>query len=305
MWTYLMARLAQAAAVLFVVSVVAFGLSHLSGDPVRLMAAPGASESDLARLRAALGLDRSLPEQYWSFISGVVRGDLGESVSFRRPVAELIAARIPATVELAVAAMALAVSVGLSSGIVAAMRGGWFDRIAGTVALLGQSIPVFWLGLVLILIFALGLRMLPSSGRGGLDHLLLPAVTLATYPMAQIMRLMRSELRETLKADYIRTARSKGLTWSEIVIRHALRNALLPVVTVIGLQLGAILGGAILAETIFAWPGLGRLAVQAVLARDYPLVEGIVIVIATVFIVINALVDMSYAVIDPRIRVQG
>lgn len=302
---FLLVRAAQAVVVLLVVSAVAFGLAHLSGDPARLMAPAGASDEDIAQLQRALGLDRPLWEQYADFVLGAARGDLGQSLSFRQPVWDLIASRVPATAELGVAAMGIATVLGLPLGVVAAARhGGLIDAVLRTGALLGQSVPLFWLGLVMIMTFALNLGWFPSSGRGDLSYLVLPAVTLSIYPLSQILRLTRAEVLETLHADFIRTARSKGVSEFAVLGRHALRNAVLPVITVIGLQLGAVLGGAILTETIFAWPGLGRLAVQAVAARDYPLLQGIVVVLSASFIFINALVDILYAVADPRVREQ-
>ena len=301
---FLAIRLSQAIVVLLVVTAIAFGLAHLSGDPARLMAPAGASDQDVAQLRRALGLDRPLWEQFATFVTGALRGDLGHSLAFRQPVWDLIASRIPATLELGVAAMTLATVFGLPLGVVAAARrGGPIDAVFRTLALLGQSIPLFWIGLVMIMTFSLRFGWFPSSGRGDLSHLVLPAVTLSIYPLSQILRLTRAEVLETLNSDYIRTARSKGVPEYLVMTRHALRNALLSIITVIGLQLGAVLGGAIITETIFAWPGLGRLAIQAVSARDYPLLQGIVLVISASFIFINAMVDVLYAVADPRIRV--
>lgn len=288
---------------MFLVSLIVTLLSHLSGDPARLMLPERATQEDVQRLRRALGLDQPIYVQYYRYMRGVLRGDFGTSLQYRLPNIELFLDRVPATLQLTVAAMALALAVSLPIGIIsAARRNSWIDYIARFVAVIGQAIPFFWLGIVLILIFAVTLKVLPTSGRGGLKHLVLPSLTLSTYPLARITRLLRSSMLEVLGQDYMRTARGKGLTESRVIVGHALRNALLPVVTVVGLEFGNLLGGAVITETIFAWPGVGRLAIDAVSMRDYPLIQTIVLVSALTFVLINLVMDILYTYLDPRIR---
>lgn len=286
------------------VVLLVFAFLHLvPGDPVEIMLGESAAPADVAALRQSLGLDRPLPEQLVTFLAHTARGDLGWSIAFRQPVGEVIAARWPATLELAGAAFVLALALALPLGMVAAVREGTLiDRAARLVSLIGVCVPSVWLGPLLILAFSLELGWLPVSGRGGLAHLVLPAVTLALGMAGILVRLTRASMREALRDDYVRTARAKGATPWRVVSRHALRNALLPVTTVAGMQAGALLAGAIVTETIFAWPGLGRLVVQAIGARDYPLVQGCVLVIGTSYIVINALTDVILGILDPRMR---
>jgi len=301
---YFLRRLVQAVPLLLLISLVVFLLIHIvPGDPVRLMLGEQSSDEKVAAVRAAMGLDRSLPEQYLKFLGRAVRGDLGMSIRAVRPVAELIRQAFPATLQLAFAALLLAIGVGFPVGVLAGLKpGSVFDSLALFFALLGQSIPSFWLGLNLIVLFALKLRLLPTSGRGDLRHLILPACALAPFLIGLIIRITRTSFIEVLRQDYIRTAYAKGLRQVPVLLRHAFKNAMIPVVTIIGLQTGALLGGAVITETVFAWPGVGQLAVNALYTRDYPVVQGVVLVSALVFVVINLLVDFMYSVFDPRIR---
>ena len=311
---YLARRLLLAVPVLIGVSIVGFMVLHLSpGDPAEIMLGSAATKEDLARLRADLGLDEPLPVQYARWIGHVMRGDLGRSIWMRRPVLPDVLDRFRATLILTGTALLISTVGGVSLGVLAATRPhSWLDRLSGVAALFGASMPVFWLGIVLMVIFSLHLGWLPASGMwapyggGGardlLAHLVLPAVTLAAASVTIIARLTRSTMLEVLGQDYIRTARAKGLVERRVVTRHGLRNALIPIVTVVGVQAGYLLGGAVLTETVFAWPGVGTLMVQGILARDFPLVQGCVLVIALSFVVINLAVDLLYAWIDPRIR---
>jgi len=304
MATYLIKRLLLAVPVLLGVSVVVFTMIRLiPGDPAQLMAGQAATEEIIREIRETLGLDRPVVVQYAIFLRNAARGDLGHSLFNRAPVTEELALRFPRTVRLGVASMLVAAAIGVPAGIISATRHlTWVDSLVMVVALAGVSIPVFWLGLNLILIFAVRLQWLPAIGHETWAHLILPAVTLGTASAAIIARMTRSAMLEVLRQDYVRTARAKGVAEPSVVGRHALRNALIPVVTVIGLQLGTLLGGAVLTETVFAWPGVGRLLVDAVLARDYPIIQGTVLLITSTFVLLNVLVDMVYAVLDPRIR---
>jgi peptide/nickel transport system permease protein len=286
------------------VVLLVFAFLHLvPGDPVEIMLGESAAPADVAALRQSLGLDRPLPEQLVTFLANAARGDLGWSIAFRAPVADIIRARWPATLELAAAAFGLALGFALPLGVVAAVREGTLvDRAARLVSLIGVCVPSVWLGPLLILAFSLELGWLPVSGRGSIAHLVLPAVTLALGMAGILVRLTRASMREALRDDYVRTARAKGATPWRVVTRHALRNALLPVTTVAGMQAGALLAGAIVTETIFAWPGIGRLVIQAIGARDYPLVQGCVLVIGTSYVVINAVTDVVLGLLDPRMR---
>ncbi len=301
---YLIRRSLQAIPLLFLTSVVVFLLIHITpGDPVRLMLGEQASDQQVAAVRAQLGLDRSLPEQYTRFVFRALQGDLGMSIRAVRPTTELVLLALPATVQLTVAALGLALIVGIPTGVLAALRpGSWFDNLALFLALLGQSIPSFWLGLTLITVVALHWKLLPTSGRGGIEHLILPACSLAPFLAGIIVRITRTSLMDVLHQDYIRTAYAKGFALSPVLFKHAFKNALLPIVTILGLQTGALLGGAVITETVFGWPGIGQLAVNAVHSRDYPVVQAVVLISALIFVVINLLVDMLYSVIDPRIK---
>ena len=297
-------RLLVALPTTLAIATLVFSLIHLiPGDPVLIMLGEGAQPTDVAELRGKLGLDRPLGEQYVSFLGGMLHGDLGTSLHFDEPVSRLIARHYPATVELALAALAVALVVSLPLGMLAAYRrGSWIDRGARFFSLLGVSMPNFWLGPIAILLFSIQLGWLPVSGRGGISHLVLPAATLGLALAALLTRMIRSALGEELTKPYLVTARAKGLSPARVAIRHALRNALVPVVTIVGLQFGSLLTGAILTETIFGWPGIGRLLIQAIRLRDYPLVQGAVLLIAVTYVAVNLATDLLYAWIDPRIR---
>ncbi len=304
MLAFVASRLASAALVVAgVVCLVFLALRVVPGDPVEVMLGERASPADRVALRAALGLDDPMPVQLARYVSGLARWDLGRSLHSRRPVSELIGERIPATGALAALSIAFAVSIALPLGTGAALgRGTAFDAAAITVATLGVSIPNFVLGPVLMLVFAIVLGWLPVAGMGEPGAWVLPAVTLGTALAAVLSRMIRSSLLEVLSEDYVRTARAKGASERRVVLGHALRNALLPVVTVLGLQIGAVLGGAVITEVVFAWPGLGQLTVEAITRRDYPVLQGCVLVIALVYVGINTLTDLVYAALDPRIR---
>ena len=301
---YILRRLAQIVPLALLVATLVFSLIHLTpGDPVEMMLGEGAQRSEVDRLRSELGLDRPLLEQYLSFIGGLVQADLGDSLHFGQPVVEVLWRHYPATLELAVASLLVALLVALPLGIVAAVRrDGAMDHLSRFFALLGVSIPNFWLGPVLILVFSIHLGLFPVSGRSGWASLVLPAITLGTALAGLLTRMVRSSLAEELNKDYLVTARAKGVARRAVLLRHALRNALLPVVTIVALQFGALLTGAIITETIFSWPGLGRLIIQAIRLRDYPLVQGGVLVIALTYVLLNLLADLLYAWLDPRIR---
>jgi ABC-type dipeptide/oligopeptide/nickel transport system permease component len=301
---YVLRRLVLAVPTLVGVTVVVFALIRLvPGDPARLVLGLQASEEEVQRLRVQLGLDQPLPVQYARFLARLLQGDLGRSVVTGEPVLREIGARLPATVQLAVTSTVVATLAGVAAGVVSATRQySWWDYAVMTVALFGISLPVFWLGLMLMLLFSVHLRWLPAGGYGTPAHLVLPTVTLAAFSVAIIARMTRSSLLEVLHQDYVRTAWAKGLSSRAVVLRHALKNALIPVVTVIGLQFGGLLGGAILTETVFAWPGMGRLLVGAIVARDYPVVQGTILVFAALFTLVNLAVDVLYAYVDPRIH---
>jgi peptide/nickel transport system permease protein len=298
------ARLYQAVFVVFGVSAVVFFVIHLTGGDIAAGMLPDwATEEQVQQFRHEMGLDLPIHEQYLQWLGGVVHGDFGTSFRNDLPAMELITERIPATAQLATLAEIVALSVAIPLGILAAVhRGSWWDRACMALALVGQSVPHFWLGLMLILIVAVQARLLPVSGRDSASSIILPALTLATGPLAQMARLSRSGMLEMLGQDYVRTARAKGLAERIVVSRHALRNALLPLLTVAGLELGALLNGSVVVESVFAWPGVGRVLVTALQQGDIPVVEAGVFVIAGVYIAVNLIVDLLYAVIDPRVR---
>jgi len=278
-----------------------FVVLRLTGDPAMMVAPPGATLDDLAAIRRELGLDHSVGVQYVEFLRKLVVGDLAESFRYRRPALEVVTERAAATVQLALAAQLLAIAVAIPLGVIAAIRRDtWLDGTLTGLATLGQSIPHFWLGLMAIVVFAVHLGWLPTSGRGGWGHLVLPAITLSSYSMASLTRLMRSSVLEVLGSDYIRTARAKGLSAGPVLFKHALKNALIPVVTLTGLQIGVLLSGAVIVETVFAWPGIGRLIIEAIHTRDYPLVQAAVVLMALLFVVVNQGVDLCYRWLDPR-----
>ena len=296
-------RLLHTALVTLGVVTLVFVALRMSGDPAASMLPGDASVDELRDLRRALGLDQPLSHQYVSFLGSAVRGDFGESFRHQQPAFGLVLERLPATLELAFAALALAVVIALPLGILAALhRGRIVDMMAMGFAVVGQATPYFWMGIMLILVVSVELGWLPTSGRGGWQHLILPAVTLGTHFAASIARLTRTAMLEVLTQNFVTTARAKGLGERRVILAHALKNAAVPVVTLIGLQFGTLLGGAVVTETIFAWPGVGRLAVQSIFVRDYPVVQAGVLVLALVFVAINLLVDLLYGTLDPRIR---
>jgi len=301
---FLLRRLALTVPVLIGVSTLVFLLIHLiPGDPVQAMLGDSASPQDIETLRERLGLNRPLYVQYGSFMTGVVTGDLGTSIRTNEKVMAAIAERMPATVELAMASMAVAILIAIPLGILAAVRAGTgVDHVATTLSLLGISMPTFWLGPLLAIIFSVSLGWLPVSGRGTLAHLVLPAITLGAPLAAVLARITRASVIEELGELYVLAARAKGVSRSRAVLKHAFRNSLIPIVTVLGLQFGAVLTGAVITETIFAWPGVGRLLIQSISARDYPAVQGCILLIAVTYVSVNLLVDLAYGFLDPRIR---
>ena len=287
-------------------SVVVFALVHLSGDPVLLMVSPDAPPDVVATTRQALGFDRPLYKQFARYLGNAAQGDLGVSLRMNRPVTSLILERLPATLQLTLAALVIAVLVAIPAGIVSAVkRGTVVDRLAMAGAVAGQAVPIFWLALLLIALFGVRLRWLPVYGSGSLAHFVLPAVSLSTIIMGRLARLVRSSMLEVLGQDYVRTARAKGLSESRVLAVHALKNASIPIVTLLGLQFAQLLGGAVVTETIFAWPGIGCLVVEAIFNRDFPVVQGVVLVVSLIFVAVNVLVDLSYAILDPRIRTEA
>ena len=303
MFRYLVRKVFHTLFVALGVVTLVFVALRLSGDPAATMLPGDATVDELAALRRTLGLDRPLHLQYVAFLGGAVRGDFGESFRHQQPAFGLVLERLPATLELAFAALLLAVAVALPLGILAAIyRGRAADVLAMGFAVVGQATPYFWMGIMLILVVSVELGWLPTSGRGGWQHLILPAVTLGTHFAASLARLTRTSLLEVLGQNFVTTARAKGLAERRVILLHALKNAAVPVVTLIGLQFGTLLGGAVVTETIFAWPGVGRLAVQSIFVRDYPVVQAGVLVLALSFVALNLLVDLLYGALDPRIR---
>lgn len=304
MTNYVIKRLLLSVPVLFGVVILVFFMVRLTpGDPAVIMAGEQASEAEIELIRAQLKLDQPLHIQLGLFLENLVQGDLGRSTRSRAPVTTEIMTRFPNTLILMLTAMAIATLVGVTTGVISAVKQySFFDAAAMFIALIGISMPVFWLGLLLMLYFSVNLGLLPAAGSGTWKHLILPSIALATVPTAIISRMTRSSVLEVLRQDYIRTARSKGLRENAVIIQHALKNAIIPVVTVVGLQAGTLMGGAVLTESVFNWPGLGRLMVDSILARDYPVVQGAVLLLAVVFIFVNLLVDILYALFDPRIR---
>jgi len=301
---YIAGRLATAVLVILGVSVVSFFLTFLTGDPAEIMLPPGATAAQIEKFRAEWGFADPLPVQYWRFLTRAVHGDFGVSLRHGQSSLPLIVARLPATLQLTVTAMLLAIVLAVPLGVLAAThRGGPIDLAAMSVALVGQSVPNFWLAIMMILLFAVSWGLLPTSGRGGVAHVVMPAAAIAINLMALLTRLVRSTMIEMLSEDYVRTARAKGLRELFVTGRHALPNALIPLVTVVGLQFGYILGGAVVIETIFTWPGVGLFTIQAILNRDYPVVQAAVVVLATAVVLINLAVDLLYVWLDPRIRV--
>lgn len=307
MLRFLLFRLTSAAIVVLGVVCLVFLLAHLvPGDPVEMMLGENAQPADREALREALGLNQPLAKQLGDYLVGLTQLDLGTSFHSRRPVSELLAERIPATAELAVAGLVVAILISFPLGSLAAIRKDTrWDQGAMAFSLLGVSIPNFWMGPILILVFSLWLGWFPVSGRDGLLSLVLPAITLGTALAAVLSRMVRSTLLEVLGEDYIRTARAKGLSERQVVMHHGLRNAMLPIITLLGLQLGTLLGGAVITETVFSWPGVGKLTIDAILRRDYPVVQACVLLIALTYVAVNLLTDVVYAWVDPRIREAG
>jgi ABC-type dipeptide/oligopeptide/nickel transport system permease component len=300
---YLLRRILQAVpVVLGVIFAVMLTIELIPGDPVTLMLGEHATQESVAAVRHALGLDRPLLVRYVHYIGNLLHGDLGRSLRERRQVSEELADVWPATLELTAAALFIAVICGVLAGVVSAVwPNSLFDGVTRLTSLFGLSMPVFWTGLTLIVFFSLWLNWLPVGGSGSLRHLILPAVTLSLPSLAMVARMTRSSVLEVLREDYIRTARAKGVREQVVVLKHGLRNACIPIVTLLGLQVGQLLGGAVLTETVFAWPGMGRLIVRAIFARDYILLQGAILVFALAFVLINLIVDVSYAMFDPRV----
>lgn len=299
---YIVRRLFHGVLVLFVVSFLSFGLLHLGGDPVSLMAPDYFSETDIVELRQKMGLDQPFLAQYGTFVMNLAQGDLGTSFMQRRPALPIVLERLPATILLAVISLALTVVLAIPLGIVGAVRrGSVWDRLSLVFAMSGKAIPNFWFGVLLILIFSIWLGWLPSFGFGGWQHIIMPSVTLALANIAIITRIVRSSMIEALDQDYVKTARAKGLAERKVIFGHAFRNSSLPTVTVIGLEFGGLLGGSVITETVFAYPGIGYLAIQAIRAKDFPIVLAVVMVIAIMTLAITLLVDILYAVLDPRV----
>ena len=303
MQRYILGRIVQSIVSVFVVSVVVFALVRLSGDPIQIMMPAEATQKDIDLMRTALGLDRPWPIQYWRFVSNALHGDFGRSVRFRRPAMDLIAERYAATLELGGLAVLIVIVVALPVGVYAAVRrGSGLDYAARAFAALGQAVPPFWLGLVLVLIFGVLLHLLPTSGRGTPLHVLLPGITLGWFAVAGLMRLTRSAMLDVLGSEYVKLARIKGLPERQVIWKHAFKNAALPVVTFAALLFVALLNGSIIVETVFGWPGLGLLVIEAVDSRDYPIVQAVVLCLSTMYIGVNLLVDILYAYLNPKIR---
>jgi ABC-type dipeptide/oligopeptide/nickel transport system permease component len=304
MAAFLVRRLLLTLPVAWIVMTLVFALIHLvPGDPVAQMLGEGAPAPEIQRMRHELGLDRTIVDQYKTYIVGLAKGDMGVSIRNQEPVATAIATRFPATLELTIAAIVVSLILAIPAGVISAVKRRHFtDKLIGAFSLFGVSLPNFALGPLLILLFSIVFGLLPVSGRGGISHLILPAATMGLGLASITTRMVRASMLDEIQQDYVRTARAKGLPERTILLRHALRNGLLPVVTILGLQAGALLAGAIITETIFAWPGLGRLTVQALNARDYPLLQGCILTISLSYILVNLLTDVAYSLVDPRIR---
>jgi ABC-type dipeptide/oligopeptide/nickel transport system permease component len=301
--SYILKRLFHSIFVLIGISVVVFIILHLTGDPAALLMPMDATPEQVAQFRKEMGFTDPLLVQYWRFFKGILRLDFGLSFRHSQPALDLVLERMPATIQLTITAMIIAMIIAVPVGIISAIRrNSILDHIGMTGALLGQSTPVFWLGIMLILVFSVTFQWFPSSGRGTLEHLILPAVTLGMFSMARTARMMRSSMLEVLGQEYMKTARAKGLSPRMVILKHALKNALIPVVTIVGMELGTLLGGAVITETIFAWPGVGRLAVQAIYNRDYPVVQAAVFLLASIFVLVNLVVDILYTYLDPRVK---
>jgi peptide/nickel transport system permease protein len=300
---YLLQRLWQAVITLFGVTIIVFVITHLSGDPTHLLLPPESTAEDIAIFRHAMGFDKPLYIQYLIFLKGVFSGDFGQSLRHNQAALHLVLERLPASIELGVTALIIALVFAIPIGVISATKpNSTIDDVGMVLALLGQATPIFWSGLMLILLFTVKLHLLPASGRSGILNLIMPSVSIAFYFMARFARITRSSMTSVLGQDYIRTAKAKGLDYFTVVMRHAFKNACLPIITLVGINLGRLLGGSVITETIFAWPGVGRLAIQAIHNRDFPVVQAAVFVLAAFFIVINLIVDIIYTYVDPRIR---
>jgi peptide/nickel transport system permease protein len=303
MGRFILARALQSLVALAILSVVVFLLARATGDPLQLILPPSATQEDFANARQYLGLDRPLPEQYLRFVGNALRGDFGMSLRARRPVLELVGDRLPYSLKLAAFSMTVSLLLAFPLAIMAALRKGRaVDRVAQVVAVLGQALPTFWVGIVLIEIVAGRLQWLPAGEAGGLSHYILPGFTIGWFVVAGLMRLLRSGMLEVLDSDYVKLARIKGLARRRVVWRHALKNALIPVITFAGIYFGILVTTAIVVETVFAWPGMGRLAYEAISGRDFPVIQAVVLITAAIVASVNLCVDCLYALIDPRIR---
>lgn len=304
MFGYIVKRMLYAVLTVLGVVTIVFVLQRTTGDPIAVLLPADVPLEEHAKLRTALGLDQPLHVQYGKFLVGMARGDLGYSYRQGAPALALVLERVPSTLKLALAGMAVAIAIGLPAGVLAAVnRGTVLDRFVMSTALVGQAMPVYWTGILLILLFSVRLRWLPAIGYGGIRSMLMPALAVGSYSAARIARMTRSSMLEVLRMDYVRTARSKGLSNRNVVVGHALRNALIPIVTVLGMEFGSLMGGSVIVESVFAWPGVGRLAVNAIMGRDYPVVQAVVIVVSAIFVLINLGVDLTYGILDPRISV--
>ena len=303
MQRFILRRLAQSVVLLFVLALIIFALARVSGNPADLLLREDATQEDRAHLLRALGLDRPVHEQLYLFLAGVVRGDLGESIRYRKPAAEVFFERLPNTLQLLPLAMVGALLVAIPLGVLAAVyRGTMVDRISSAIAVLGIATPSFWLGIVLIYVFSIKLGLLPSSRMGGPSHYVLPAITLGLFLVAGMMRLVRSSLLEVMGSEFVKLARLKGLSQTVVIWKHCLRNALIPVTTLFGVYFALLITGAIVTETVFAWPGVGRLTYEAVIFRDYPLLQAVILLKAVIVLGVNLGVDILYAYLDPRVR---
>lgn len=301
---YVLLRILRGFLTLLAVVAVTFALGRATGDPVALLLPQGATVEDVLAMRARLGLDQPMLTQFGRYLSDIAQGDFGTSLVYNRPALDLILERLPATLRLGLTSFLLAITVGVPLGVLAATgRGSGFDRFVRDVSLALQSLPSFFIGILGILLFGVTLRWLPTFGDATPSHYVLPVVTMTLLPLALILRLVRASLLDVLSEDYVRTAHAKGLHRAWVVVRHALRNALIPVVTVLGLQLASLIGGSVVIETVFAWPGVGSLAVEAIAGRDFPIVQAVVLLSSAAFVLINLLVDLSYALLDPRVEV--
>jgi peptide/nickel transport system permease protein len=300
---FILQRLGRTVVTLIAITVLVFVAIRLSGDPTLSLASETPTPQEIAQIRAELGLDQPLWRQYLKFVSDTAHGEFGQSIRYQEPAFGIVASRLPATIELGLCAFLLSTITGVGLGIITALcRGRWIDITLRSIAIVGQSAPGFWLGMMLILVFSVQLGVLPSNGRGGIEHLIMPMLALGVFSIASIMRLTRSSMIETLGSDYIRFLRSKGMPEHVIVLKHALRNAFIPVLAILGIQLGHLMGGAIIVETVFNWPGLGRLMVEALTARDFPVIQAGSLILAVFMVTLNLIVDLLFGVIDPRIR---